>query len=71
MNGLKSLLTYFVEKYILTVVLGDNSEGVVMGVGTFECRAFKLKNVFYDKGIESNLNSISQLCDVGNKVLFN
>lgn len=41
-----------------------------MGVGAFECSAFKLKNVFYVKGLKSNLISISQLCNACYKVLF-
>ena len=52
------------------MVFSDNNEEVVMGVGTFECRAFKLKDVFYVKGLKNNLISISKLCNVGYKVLF-
>ena len=37
MTNLKSLLTDFVEKDGPMVVLGDNNEEAVMGIGTFEC----------------------------------
>lgn len=60
-TGLKSHLTYFVEKDGLIVVCGDNREGAVMCIGTFECKALKLKNVLYLKGLKSNLISISRL----------
>ena len=53
------------------VTFGDNSGMVVIGVGTFECRIIKLKDVFYVEGLKGNFISISQLCDVGYKVLFN
>lgn len=52
------------------VVFGDKNEEVVIGVGTFERRAFKLNEVVYVKGLKSNHISISQLCDAGYKVLF-
>lgn len=70
MTGLKSLLTEFMEKDGLILVFGNNSEEVIMGVGTFKCRAFKLRNVFYVKGLKRNLLSISQLCDASYSVLF-
>lgn len=68
MTSLKSLLIDFMEKDGLILVFGDNSEEVVMGVGTFECKMFKLKNVFYVKGMKSNLAFISQLSEIGYKV---
>lgn len=71
MTGLKFLLTVFVEKDGPIVVYKENNEGTVMGIGTIECITFKLKNVFLVKGLKSNLFSISQLFDVGYKVLFN
>ena len=70
-TGLKFLLTKFVEKDGPIVVFSDNSEGIVMGVETFECKTFKRENVFYVKGLKSNLISISQVCDAGYKVIFN
>ena len=52
------------------VTFGENIGRAILGVGTFECRTFKLKAVFYVEGLKGNFNSISQLCDVGYKVLF-
>ena len=59
MTSIKSLLTYFVEKDGPILVFGDNNEEVIMGVGTFERKEFKLKEVFYVMGLKSNLISIS------------
>ena len=70
MTTLRSLLTDFMEKDGPIVVFGNNNEEVVMGFGTFECKDFKMKEVFYVKGLKINLISISQLCDGGYKVLF-
>lgn len=70
MTGLKFLLTKFVEKDYPIVVFRDSGEGVVKGAGTIKCKSFKLKNVFYVKGHQSNLISVNQICDTGYKVLF-
>ena len=52
-------------------MFGDNNKRVVSSVGTFKCGTFKLKDVFYAQGLKGNFISISQLCDVRYKVLFN
>ena len=44
--GYKSLLINFTEKDGPMVTFGDNSRRVVTGVGTFECRTIKLKDIF-------------------------
>ena len=53
------------------VTFGDNSGMVVIGVGTFECRIIKLKDVFFVEGQQDNFISISQIWDGSYKVLFN
>lgn len=64
MIGFKSILTDFAEKDGPTVVFSDNSERAVMIVGTFECSAFNLKDVFHVNGLKDNCISVNQLCDV-------
>ena len=59
MIGLRSLLIGFLEKKGPIMVFGDNNEESFMGVGRFECKAFKLKEVFYVKGLKNNLISLS------------
>ena len=70
MTRFKSVLKSFIEKDGPTIVYDKKNMEVVMNVGTFECRVFKLKVVFYVKGLKKNLISISQLCDVGYLILF-
>lgn len=70
MTILKSFLTYFFKKDGPIVVFGDNNEEAVMGIGGFECRAFKLKDVLRIEGIKRNLISISQHCHIVYKVLI-
>lgn len=70
MTGVKSLLIDFMEKGDMMVVFGQNSEGVVMGNGTFECRVFKLKNVLYVKDLKGNPISIGPIYDAIYSVLF-
>lgn len=70
MTSLQSLLTDYVKKVGPKVVFRNNNEEGVMGIGTFEFRAFKLKDVFYVNGLKSNLISINRLCDVSYKVFF-
>ena len=54
MIGFKSLLTYFAEKDGPMVVFDDNNERDLMGVGAFECRALKSKDLFNVKDLKEN-----------------
>lgn len=42
-----------------------------MGYGSIKCNSIVFKNVSDVTGLQQNLISISQLCDIGYKVLFN
>ena len=70
MTGFKSLLDEYVKKEGPVVTYGDNNKGQTKGYGSINCKSVKFKNVSYVKGLQHNLISISQLCDVGYEVHF-
>jgi len=54
------------------VTFGDESKGKILGIGNVISDELpKLDNVLLVEGLDSNLISISQLCDEGMKVNFN
>ena len=53
------------------VSFGDNSKGVIWGIGTIGNNSHtQIKNVLLVENLKYNLLSISQLCDKGYKVCF-
>ena len=53
------------------VSFGDNSKGVIRGIGTIGNNSHtQIKNVLLGKNLKYNLLSISQLCDIGFRVCF-
>lgn len=50
--------------------LGDNEKGKIIGKGETGKQISKIHNVVLVDGLKHNLLSISQLCDIGNKVIF-
>ncbi|VFQ66058.1 unnamed protein product [Cuscuta campestris] len=53
------------------VVFGDNNKGRIIGSGTVgKDNATTVENVLLVEGLKHNLLSISQLCDKGNRVIF-
>ena len=53
------------------VSFGDNSKGVIRGIGTIGNNSHtQIKNVLLFKNLKYNLLSISQLCDKGYRVCF-
>ena len=53
------------------VTYGDNNKGKILGVGKIgNVSNLVIENVLYVEGLEHNLLSISQLCDMGNYVTF-
>ncbi|VFQ93989.1 unnamed protein product [Cuscuta campestris] len=53
------------------VVFGDNNKGRIIGSGTVgKDNATTVENVLLFEGLKHNLLSISQLCDRGNRVIF-
>ena len=53
------------------VTFGDNAKGKIIGKGKVGKNSFPtIDNVLLVDGLKHNLLSISQLCDMGNKVIF-
>ncbi|KAI3666975.1 hypothetical protein L6452_42016 [Arctium lappa] len=70
MTGNKSLLVDFVPTKGPSVTFGDNSRGSTKGYGTLSNDSITFNKVAYVEGLMHNLLSISQLCDLGFKVMF-
>ena len=51
------------------VTFGDNSKGKVIGIGNIG-ESPTIEDVLLVDGLKHNLLSISQLCDRGNRVIF-
>ena len=53
------------------IFFGDNSKGVIQGIGTIGNSSHtQIKNMFLVKNLKYNVLSISQLCDKGYRVCF-
>ena len=53
------------------VIFGDNSEGKIIGIGNIGKELSPIiENILFVDGLKHNLLSISQLCDQGNRVIF-
>ena len=53
------------------VTFGNNSKGKIIGVGSIGKNSSPIiENVLFVEGLKFNLLSISQLCDKGNRVIF-
>ena len=53
------------------VTFGDNKKGKIIGIGSIgKSNSLNIENVLLVDGLKHNLLSISQLCDKGNKVVF-
>ncbi|CAN1242903.1 hypothetical protein LINPERPRIM_LOCUS5497 [Linum perenne] len=53
------------------VIFGDNNKGLVLGKGTIRHSSDPIfHNVLFVQSLKHNLLSISQLCGVGNRVIF-
>ncbi|KAA3473878.1 zinc finger CCHC-type and RNA-binding motif-containing protein 1-like [Gossypium australe] len=71
MTGDKSHFMELMPKNGGEVTFGDNSKGLIEGIGSIGINSSTLiKNVLYVNGLKHNLLSISQLCDKGFKVIF-
>ena len=71
MTGDKSKFSHLVPKDQGYVTFGDNNQGKIIGIGkigTFPNPC--IENVLHVEGLKHNLLSISQLCDKGNRVIF-
>lgn len=64
MTGSKDYLIDYVELKSGCVTYGDDTKGRILGKGTMNVEGIpKLHNVLHVDGLNSNLISISQLCD--------
>ena len=53
------------------VTFGDNAKGKIIGIGEIgNPQSLSIHHVFFVDGLKHNLLSISQLCDIENKVTF-
>ena len=71
MTGNIHLLSSIQHKNGGTVTFGDNNKGIVIGIGTVgNPNNPIINNVLLVHGLKHNLLSISQLCDLGYKIVF-
>ncbi|KAJ9566372.1 hypothetical protein OSB04_002338 [Centaurea solstitialis] len=70
MIGNKSLLLNYVFEKGPSVTFGDNAKGITKGYDTLSNGFITFNQVAYVEGLMHNLLSISQLCDLGYKVIF-
>ena len=71
MSGKISLFSEIKEKCNGSITLGDKDKCKILGVGKIGKNPSKtIDNVYLVEGLKFNLLSVSQLCDKGNKVIF-
>nr|GEY29958.1 hypothetical protein [Tanacetum cinerariifolium] len=70
MTGNRALLTNFVEKFLGTVLFGNNDFPVIAGYGDVVIGSMMIKKVYYVEGLGHNLFSVGQFCDKGLEVAF-
>ena len=71
MTGDESLFQELDRKKSGNVSFGDNSKGIIRGIGTIDNNSHtQIKNVLLVENLKFNLLSISQLCDKGFRVCF-
>ncbi|GJZ18281.1 retrovirus-related pol polyprotein from transposon TNT 1-94 [Tanacetum coccineum] len=70
MTGNLKLLCNFVEKYLGTVHFGNDQFALILGYGDLVQENIMIKRVYYVEGLNHNLFSIGQFCNVDLKVAF-
>ena len=71
MTGDESLFQELDRQKSGNVSFGDNSKGIIRGIGTIGNNSHtQIKNVLLIENLKFNLLSISQLCDKGFRVCF-
>ena len=69
MTGDKNQFTSLEAKNGGNVTFGDNAKGKIIGTGKISnTQTLSIHHVLLVNGLKHNLLSISQLCDMGNKV---
>nr|GFB62565.1 retrovirus-related Pol polyprotein from transposon TNT 1-94 [Tanacetum cinerariifolium] len=64
------LLINFVEKFLGIVKFGNDQIAPILGYGDLVQGAVTIKRVYYIEGLNHNLFSVAQLCDVDLEVAF-
>nr|GEY98274.1 ribonuclease H-like domain-containing protein [Tanacetum cinerariifolium] len=70
MTGNLKLLINFVEKFLGTIKFGNDQIAPILGYGDLVQRAVTIKRVYYVEGLNHNLFSVGQFCDVDLEVAF-
>nr|GFA51673.1 integrase, catalytic region, zinc finger, CCHC-type, peptidase aspartic, catalytic [Tanacetum cinerariifolium] len=70
MTGNLKLLINFVEKFLGTVKFGNDKIAPILGYGDLVQGTITIKRVYYVEGLNHNLFSIGQFCDVDLEVAF-
>jgi hypothetical protein len=70
MTGCKTLLEEYQVRTGPKITFGDDASGQTEGYGVLNNGQVKFAHVAYVNGLKYNLLSVSQLCDSGNRVLF-
>ncbi|GKA85222.1 retrovirus-related pol polyprotein from transposon TNT 1-94 [Tanacetum coccineum] len=70
MTGNISILCNFVEKYLGTVRFGNDQFAPILSYGDLVQGNVMINKVYYVEGLNHNLFSVGQLCDVDLKVAF-
>nr|GEV97754.1 retrovirus-related Pol polyprotein from transposon TNT 1-94 [Tanacetum cinerariifolium] len=70
MTGNRALLMNFVEKFLETVLFGNNDFAVIAGYGDVVIGSMMIKRVYYVEGLGHNLFNVRQFCNKGLEVAF-
>ena len=71
MTGNKAMFATLQPKDGGYVTFSDNSKAKIIGIGSIGKNPFPIiENVLFVEGLKHNLLSINQLCDKGNRVIF-
>nr|GEZ16371.1 integrase, catalytic region, zinc finger, CCHC-type, peptidase aspartic, catalytic [Tanacetum cinerariifolium] len=69
-NGDRSQLTNFVNKFLGTVKFGNDHVGNIMGYGDYKIGNVTISRVYFVEGLGHNLFSVVQFCDTDLEVAF-
>nr|GFC87984.1 integrase, catalytic region, zinc finger, CCHC-type, peptidase aspartic, catalytic [Tanacetum cinerariifolium] len=70
MNGDRSQLINFVQKFLGTVKFGNDHVAKLMGYGDYQIGIVIISMVYYVEGLGHNLFSVGQFCDSDLEVAF-
>nr|GEX35894.1 retrovirus-related Pol polyprotein from transposon TNT 1-94 [Tanacetum cinerariifolium] len=70
MMGNLKLLINFVEKFLGTVIFGNDQIAPILGYGDLVQGAVTIKRVYYVEGLNHNLFSVGRFCDADLEVAF-